>query len=106
MLEGCMVRVVSQPTEARMSKLFSALRIGHLELSHRLVTTMRARPELDVEAYVQRSTVGGLVIAEGCPEQAGDQARWAQISRGIREAGGVAVALAAVGSQHKRAGDV
>jgi N-ethylmaleimide reductase len=78
-----------------MSKLFSPLRLGQLELTHRIVTTMRARSEPDLAEYARRTTSGGLVIAEGCPTKDVDQERWKRICGAIHQAGGLVVALVA-----------
>src|ERR1700738_3722428 len=59
-----------------MSKLFSPVKIGPYQLSHRVamapLTRMRSDPgdipsELMVEYYVQRASKGGLIISEATP---------------------------------------
>lgn len=59
-----------------MSKLFSPMKIGPYELSHRVVmaplTRMRSNPgdipsDLMIEYYSQRASEGGLIIAEATP---------------------------------------
>jgi N-ethylmaleimide reductase len=89
-----------------MSKLYSPLRIGQLELSHRLVTTMRTESSFDATAYRQRTTPGGLVVADGCPEREAEADRWACITNAVHEAGGLAVALVSPCAQGNRADEV
>jgi 2,4-dienoyl-CoA reductase-like NADH-dependent reductase (Old Yellow Enzyme family) len=67
-----------------MSKLFSPLRIGQLELAHRLVTTVRPDNQLDQAGYRERATAGGLVITNDVQTSVCDA---------IHDAGGVAVAV-------------
>src|ERR1700738_5643321 len=59
-----------------MSKLFSPVKIGPYQLSHRVVmaplTRMRSDPgdipsDLMVEYYTQRASGGGLIVAEATP---------------------------------------
>ena len=69
-----------------MSKLFSALRIGQLELTHRLVTPLRAEPRFDVSDYRRRASAGGLVIVESTVEEALDESRWRLIAEAIHDA--------------------
>ena len=88
-----------------MSKLFSALRIGQLELSHRLVTPVRAESRFDVADYRRRATAGGLLVVEVSPEHATDQQRWERVTGAIHEEGAIVVALLAPSSA-PRADDV
>lgn len=77
-----------------MTKLFSPLRIGQLELAHRLVTTVRPGSGLDAADYRERATAGGLVITEALLRTA-DLDRWERIAHAIHDRGGIAVALVA-----------
>ncbi|AGH51646.1 alkene reductase [Sphingobium sp. TA15] len=93
------------------SALFQPLRIGRLELSHRVVmaplTRMRAGPgmvprDIAVEYYRQRATPGGLIVAEasqvmptgqGYPQTPGIHtaeqiAGWKRVTDAVHEAGG------------------
>jgi N-ethylmaleimide reductase len=82
-----------------MGKLFSGMRIGQLELAHRLVTTVHAKPRVDVADYQQRTTPGGLIITELRFAGAGDDDRWKRVTEGIHKLGGVAVAKLPFGSK-------
>lgn len=86
-----------------MSKIFSALRIGQLELSHRLVTPLRADPRLEIADYQRRATTGGLIIVEVSSERRGNKDWWKRVSDTIHEAGGVAVTVLTPASQQQRA---
>jgi N-ethylmaleimide reductase len=86
-----------------MSKLFSALRIGQLEVAHRLVTTIDSEARLDAAGYRRRTTAGGLIITEACAGCDADRDGWSRISDAIHEAGGLVVALLAPTSERARA---
>ncbi|OQV25686.1 12-oxophytodienoate reductase 1 [Hypsibius exemplaris] len=100
--------------QSEMSALFTPLKIGNLNLSHRIVlaplTRMRASPapdervpnvELASEYYSQRATKGGLLIAEatsisqqalGYPRTPGiwtdkQTAAWKEIVRPVKQKG-------------------
>jgi 2,4-dienoyl-CoA reductase-like NADH-dependent reductase (Old Yellow Enzyme family) len=75
-----------------MSKIFSPLRIGQLELAHRLVTTVRPGGRFETADYRERATAGGLVITETLGNTA-ELDRWEQIAGAIHHGGGIAVAL-------------
>ena len=89
-----------------MTKLFSALRVGQLELSHRLVTTVHSTSRLTAADYRRRATAGGLIVADGCPAHDFDMDGWTRVTNGIHEVGGLVVALLGLGTQHERAESV
>ena len=88
-----------------MSKLFSPLRIGQLELAHRLVTTVRAGQLLDAAGYRERATPGGLVITDAVVDTA-ELDRWRWITDAIHDGGGIAVALVTPRDAGQRPADV
>ena len=73
----CLQAKLAQPArKLSMSKLFSPVKLGPYELSHRVVmaplTRMRSDPgdipgDLMVEYYAQRASEGGLIISEATP---------------------------------------
>ncbi len=89
-----------------MSKLFSGLRIGQLELSHRLVTTIDASARLGIDDYKRRATAGGLIIAERYTDGAPAQVGWTQVVDAIHDAGSLAVALISPDAKQQQASDV
>ncbi|HEY4175836.1 MAG TPA: hypothetical protein VGM90_03355 [Kofleriaceae bacterium] len=76
-----------------MKKLFSGLRIGQLELAHRLVTTIDPRARLSADDYRRRATPGGLVIAARYADGAASPADWKRIVDSVHDVGSLAVAL-------------
>jgi len=88
-----------------MTKLFSSVRIGQLELGHRLVTTVRSGSRLEAAGYRERATAGGLVITEAL-RSTDEVGPWERITEAIHDRGGIAVALMAPQVASQPAADV